>query len=139
MAEHSSRRVEKVASVIKSMETHEICAVHRLKQLARFWESSENLTGRERDVQEEEDLDWSRFKALAVPQQGGNEHEVVVMHPHKISLLRIFYDCLRENAVDFTIGLLIGGDVLVPLEDFVLVVRLRGRVPHMASTTSTSA
>lgn len=58
-----------------------------------------NLAAGERSVEEEPDLDILLAGSNLFPQHLGQQHQVVVVNPHQVSILHIFCNSLREKAI----------------------------------------
>src|SRR5579859_3915495 len=101
-----------MSEIIEGVKADPICAEHPRNQFATARMESENLRSRKRCVQKETDLEIWRLRA----QREGEQHQLIVMHPDQVAILR----CLQHFIGKSLINLLI---ILPPLRFVPQIVR----------------
>ena len=112
VAEDAQDTVQEMLGVVVGVEPDQVRPQETLQDLPapRLGQQAENLERGEGDVQEEPD----RGRGLLLPQQLGEQHEVVVVNPDHVVGLHERRHGLTENAVDapvMGVETLLAGDV----------------------------
>lgn len=94
--EETAARLQEMSGVLLSLESNHGGAQDTLEELFAMRQAAENLRRWESDMQEESDLGVGSER---VPNHSRNQKEMVVVDPHRISLLVILDDNVRDRAV----------------------------------------
>ena len=81
-AEDARAAAKEVARVVVSVEADEVAVQGAEEQLVAHGQDAVDLAAREGRVQEEADLDIGLVGANLLAQHGGQQHEVVIVHPN---------------------------------------------------------
>ena len=95
-----SRRGPEVLEVEMGLEGDEVGAEQAAQDLVPVGQDAERLRGRERDVEEEADARLGGHVADEARQQ----HQVVVVDPHRVAGLEVLEDGVAEAAVGGDVG-----------------------------------
>lgn len=97
---------QKMASIVKGVESDEIAVQDSLEKIPPNGQHSVDFTAWERGMQKEADFDIllpERLKLVA--QHFREEHQVVVMYPDQIPILRLLSNSVRKLGVYRLVGI----------------------------------
>jgi hypothetical protein len=99
--QNAGAAAQKVSRVVVGVKANQITMQDAEQNFVANRENTVDLRAGERRVQEEAKLDVLLLVTNLLAQHGGQEHEVVIVHPYHIVVLDISGDGLCEQAVGF--------------------------------------